>query len=367
MKYIFVLFFLAVPFLGHASDAERTYKAVVTEVVSSEIRTLPGLGMTTPHQTIEVQFLNGDMKGKSVLIENDYVQLQKGDTAYILQVVRSEDGKELYSVRDPYRIDILIYLTVAFLILVIIFGGMQGVRGIVSLLGSLVLIGYVLLPGILKGFSPILLTTGVSSLIIIVGSYITHGFNRTTSAAVISMIVTVIFTGALATVMVDVTQLTGFESDESVYLNQATSGKIDFTGLLLGGIMIGLLGVLYDVAIGQAISVEELYTINPKASKRYVYARVLRMGREHIGALINTLAIAYVGVSLPLLLLFSTSTLDPLVVINKEIFSAEIVRTLVGSIGLVLAVPITTLISVFMVRANPKHSQENHHHHHGII
>lgn len=363
MKYILALILLSIPLFGHASDVEYTYKAKVTEVVASGVREVPGLGLSSPHQTIEVEFLNGDMKGKSVEIENDYVQLQKGDTAYILKVVRSEDSKELYSLRDPYRIDVMIYLGIAFLVLVVIFGGMQGVRGIVSLLGSLVLIGYVLLPGILKGISPILLTTGVSSLIIIVGSYITHGFNRTTSAAVVSMIVTVIFTGALAHFVVDMTQLSGFESDEAIYLNQATKGAINFQGLLLGGIMIGLLGVLYDVAIGQAVSVEELYNINPKASKRHVYKRVLRMGREHIGALINTLAIAYVGVSLPLLLLFSTSTLDPLIVINKEVFSAEIVRTLVGSIGLVLAVPITTLISVFMVKSNPQHSISSHHHH----
>ena len=361
MKYIVALFFLSIPFLGHASDVEYTYKAIVTEVVSSDTREVLGLGLTSPHQTIEVEFSNGEMKGKSVRIENDYVQLQKGDIAYILKVVRSEDGKELYTVRDPYRINILIYLAVAFLVLVVIFGGIQGIRGLASLAGSLILIGYVLLPGILKGWSPILLTVSVSSLIIVVGSYITHGFNRTTSAAVVSMIVTVIFTGLLAHFMVGAAFLTGFESDEAVYLNQATGGALNFTGLLFGGIIVGLLGVLYDVAIGQAVSVEELYNINPKASRKHVYKRVLRMGREHIGALINTLAIAYVGVSLPLLLLFYTSTLDPLVVINKEIFAAEIVRTLIGSIGLILAVPVTTLISVFMVKANP--NSHTHHHH----
>lgn len=365
MKYILVLFFLCTPFLGHASDNEYTYKAIVNKVLSSGVHEIPGLESSSPFQIIEVQFLNGDMKGKSVEIENDYIQLQKGDTAYILKTVRSEDSKELYSLRDPYRIDVLIYLAIAFLILVIIFGGIQGIRGLISLLGSLILIGYILLPGILKGISPIILITVVASLIIVIGSYITHGFNRTTSAAVVSMIVTVIFTGVLALYVVDMAQLSGFESDEAIYLNQATKGIINFQGLLLGGIMIGLLGVLYDVAIGQAVSVEELYTINPKANKKHVYKRVLRMGREHIGALINTLAIAYVGVSLPLLLLFSTSTIDPLIIINKEVFSAEIVRTLVGSIGLVLAVPITTLISVFMVKANPQHSlEEKHHHHH---
>lgn len=363
MKYLLLILIILVPGISFA-DVENTYKARVVDVISSGQRNVPALG-ESPTQTIEVEFLDGDLQGKTITIENDYVQLEKGDKAFILKVTRSEDGKEIFTVRDPYRLDTIVYLSIAFLILVFVFGGMQGVRGLLSLAGSLVLISYVLLPGILHGFSPVWLTVAVSSLIIIVGSYITHGFNRTTSAAVVGMIATVVFTGILAHVVVHTAHLTGFESDEAIYLNMSTEGRIDFLGLLLGGIMIGLLGVLYDVAIGQAISVEELLNIDPKVNKRYLYKRVLRIGREHIGALINTLAIAYVGVSLPLLLLFYQTALDPLIVINKEIFSAELVRTLVGSIGLVLAVPITTLIAVFIVKPNPKniHTALHHHHH----
>lgn len=360
MKIFWIVLIFLIPYVSLA-DTEQTYKARVTEVVSQSIRTVPGLG-ESPTQTIKVEFLSGDLTGKSIEIENDYVQLEKGDKAYILKVTRSEDGKDIFTLRDPYRLDTIVYLAIAFLVLVVIFGGMQGIRGLLSLAGSLILISYVLLPGILNGLSPIWLTVGVSSLIIILGSYITHGFNRTTSAAVIGMIVTVLVTGLLAHIVVQTAVLTGFESDEAIYLNMSTEGRIDFLGLLLGGILIGLLGVLYDVAIGQAISVEELLNIDPKVGKRYLYKRVLRIGREHIGALINTLAIAYVGVSLPLLLLFYQTTMDPLVVINKEIFAAEIVRTLVGSIGLILAVPITTLIAVFVVRA--RHDSVHNHHHH---
>ena len=120
--------------------------------------------------------------------------------------------------------------------------------------------------------------------------------------------------------------------------------------------MIGLLGVLYDVSIGQAISVEELHHVAPHLPRWKIYKRAIRIGREHIGALINTLAIAYVGASLPLLLLFYSSGSDTpfLMTINKEIFSTEIIRTLIGSIGLVLAVPITTLLSTVMLIQNKK-------------
>jgi uncharacterized membrane protein len=136
-----------------------------------------------------------------------------------------------------------------FLILLFIFGGVQGVRGLASLLGSLVLIFYVLLPGILGGYSPILASIGVSSLIIIAGSYITHGFNKTTSAAVIGMILTVLVTGLGAYYAIHAGNFSGYTSEENVYLNFNTSGAISMVGLLFGGIMIGLLGVLYDIAI----------------------------------------------------------------------------------------------------------------------
>ncbi len=207
----------------------------------------------------------------------------------------------------------------------------------------------VLLPGILHGYSPILLSIGISSLIVLVSSYVTHGFNRTTTAAVVGMIVTIVITGLLAYLAVVTTHLTGFSNEEAAYLNFQTTGSIDFVSLLLGGIMIGLLGIMYDAAIGQAVAIEELSTAAEHLSRKEIFWRATRIGREHIGALINTLAIAYVGASLPLLLLlhFSNSTLG--VTLNEEIFASEIVRTVIGSIGLILAVPITTSIATWML------------------
>lgn len=168
------------------------------------------------------------------------------------------------------------------------------------------------------------------------------------------MIATVIFTGLLAHFAVNMTSLSGFVGEETTYLNFNTRGSIDFVGLLLGGIMIGLLGVLYDSAISQAISVEELHNIGPHLPRKTIFKRAMRIGREHIGALVNTLAIAYVGVSLPLLLFFSTATHNSvgnsiLFLLNRELFATEIIRTIIGSIGLTLAVPITTLFAVFML------------------
>jgi uncharacterized membrane protein len=190
---------------------------------------------------------------------------------------------------------------------------------------------------------------------------VTHGLNKTTSAAVIGMIATVSVTGILAYWAVHFTRLTGFGSEEAVYLNLNARGSIDILGLLLGGIIIGLLGVLYDAAIGQSVAVDELTKIAPHVSRQKIFTRALRIGHEHVGALVNTLAIAYVGASLPLLLLFyKTTSAGVGQLANTEIFSTEIVRIMIGSIGLVLAVPITTFVSAVMLVKKTSHEAGPH-------
>ena len=330
-------------------DTVTTVKAEVREVLTQETKNVPGTDVTSLYQTLSVKILEGEEAGRIITLENDYAKLEVGDVFYLRHTIRAADASEYYSVDEPYRLPALLFFTILFVVLVLAVGGLQGIRGLLSLVGSVLVILYVLLPAFLAGFSPILVSILVSSCIIVIGSYITHGFNKTTSSAVLGMIVTVIITGILAMVAVNATQLTGFGSEEAVYLNLNVRGTIDILGILLGGIMIGLLGVLYDVAIGQAISVEELHQIAPHVSRRKIYTRAIRIGREHIGALVNTLAIAYVGASLPLLLLFSQSDSSILMILNREIFATEIIRILIGSSGLVLAVPITTLLAVLML------------------
>jgi uncharacterized membrane protein len=333
-------------------DKQIVVKAQVLEIIKEESVNLLGTDTKHDYQELKIKIVEGEEKGKVLIIENDYQKLNKNEIFYLKKIISSLNSEDSYSVYEPYRMPQVLFLVGLFLLAILIFGGIQGVRGVVSLFGSLLLIFYVLLPGILNGISPLFVTIGVSSLIIIVGSYITHGFNKMTSSAVIGMLITVSFTGLLAYWSVYFTRLSGFGSEEVVYLNMGTAGGIDVIGLLLGGIMIGLLGVLYDVAIGQATAVEELFRVStPDISNRVIYKRAIRIGREHIGALVNTLAIAYVGVALPLLLLLFQSPAESIwVTINREIFSMEIVRVIIGGIGLILAVPITTLVSIYLLK-----------------
>lgn len=338
---------------------QETFKAEVLRVISGEVKNIPGTELSNTYQKIEVKILEGSQKGRIVEVNNDHLNLKQGEIFYLQYTSGGYGELESYVVIEPYRIPILLAITILFIISVIIFGGKQGMRGLLSLMGSLFIIFLIMFPAILKGYSPILISILISSFIIILGSYITHGFNRTTTSSVVGMIITILITGVLAMWSTQMAKLSGFSDEAATYLNFATKGGIDFVGLLLGGIMIGLLGVLYDAAIGQAVSVEELSRVGKNLSKRYIFNRSIRIGREHIGALVNTLAIAYVGASLPLLLLMYTSSESILTTINREVFATEIVRTMIGSIGLVLAVPITTLVSIFIILKDNKNKDEN--------
>ena len=346
------------------TDTEVFEKAVVLEAVDQNPVTILGTDTQADSQILKVEILSGEYKGQTISFDNDYIQLEQGDVFYARHQTNTLDGLDYWSVSDPYRLDILLILVIVFVLVLAIFGGIQGMRGLASLLGSFFIIFYVLVPGLYSGYNAILISTAVASLIIVFGSYITHGFNKTTSSAVLGMIATVIIVGLGAYYIVHAANLSGFTSDEHTYLNLSVRGQIDMVGLLFGGIMIGLLGVLYDIAIGQAVAIEELCIAGKHLKRSQIYARGLRIGREHIGALVNTLAIAYVGASLPLILLMQSSTTGLAFILNSEIFSTEVVRILVGSIGLVLAVPITTFIATHMLHGKVFERTSEHSHKH---
>jgi uncharacterized membrane protein len=346
------------------ADTESFEKAKVVQILDQGTTTIAGTDTVGQTQTIKIEIISGQDKGKTTTFKNDYIQLKEGEIFYARHQSNHLDSTDYWSVADPYRLDVLLWLTITFVVLLFVFGGIQGVRGLASLIGSFFLIFYLLIPGIYGGYNAILVSIGVASLIIIIGSYITHGFNRTTTSAVVGMIITVILTGLAAYYVVYRGNLSGYNSEEATYLTLNTRGAISMVGLLFGGIMIGLLGVLYDIAIGQAIAIEELCRAGKHMTRKEVYKRGIRIGREHIGALVNTLAIAYVGASLPLLLLIQSSKVGALFILNSEIFSTEIIRILIGSIGLILAVPITTFIASYMLHGKVIESKERQNHHH---
>jgi len=331
-------------------DKVEIIQAKVLEVLSSEKKGVPGTDVDAVYQTIKVELLQGDQKGDVVTIENDYLTLKAGDKFFLYHVIDGLDGRETYSVRDVDRRPVIFFFIALFIAVVLFFSGKQGLRSLIGLAGSFLVILYVLIPSLLEGYPPILTSIIVATIILFLAIYFTHGFNRVSTVAFTGTVCAVILTGILAYVGVHLAHFTGFATEEAFYLNLNTRGTLDFTGLLLGGIMIGVLGVLDDIAVTQAAVVRELYSSAPHLSRKEVYKKALGVGKEHVGALVNTLALAYTGASLPLLLLFSSANSTGFSIINQEIFATEIIRTIVGSIGLILTVPITTLLAVYMLR-----------------
>jgi uncharacterized membrane protein len=225
----------------------------------------------------------------------------------------------------------------------------------------------VLLPGILAGYNPLLLASVVAGLVLFAAIFFTHGFNRESLVAYAGTMIAVGVTMLVALWAVALTSLSGFGADGSTTLNIATGGQIDFTLLLLAAIIVGVLGVLDDIAITQAAVVTELFTSNKVITRREVYGRALRVGREHVGALVNTLVLAYTGAALPLLLFYFHSASSLSLALNSELFATEIVRMIVGSIGLICTVPIVTVLAVYVLKDYiPKHgSRHGHSHAHG--
>ena len=360
------LIFFIIPLFSNAQELYNEYQATwrgeVLEIQEQELRIIPATDTEHLYQTLYIEILDGPRQGEKITIENDYLELEKGDKFYF-NYLKYIGGEEIYSVVNIDRRDSLIFFAFLFVTAVILFGGWQGVRSLVALAGSCVAIFYILVPGLLQGWNPLLVSFAVASAILFGAIFFTHGFNRESIVAYGGTMLAVFLTGILAIIAVDMSDLSGFISDESVYLNFNTRGSLDFTGLLLGAIIIGVLGVLDDIAVTQAAIVSELYSSNPAMSTHEVYRRALRVGREHVGALVNTLILAYTGVSLPLLLYFHQSPLSFGSLVNAEIFATEIIRTIIGSIGLIMTVPIVTALAVYYLKGHT--SKHIHSHTHG--
>lgn len=336
-------------------EYQGTWHGKVIEIVDEETRVIPGTDTPHLYQTIKAKVLDGPKEGEVIMIENDYLELDLGDKFYFNYYVFVDDT-ETYGIVNIDRKGSLYFLIGLFALAVVVFGKWQGVRSLFALIGSFFAIFYILMPGILNGWNPVLASVLVASVILFGAIFFTHGFNRESAVAYGGTMVAVFVTSFFAIFSVHFADLSGFASEAAVYLNFNTQGTLDFTALLLGAMIIGVLGVLDDISITQAAVVTELYNSNPELSRVDVYRKALRVGREHVAALVNTLVLAYAGASLPLLLQFYTSASSISMSINTELFATEIVRTIVGSIGLILTVPIVTFLAVFYLKDyKPKH------------
>jgi len=374
MKILLVVFSSLLVFLSttNFASAQVAYEEVqdilraqVVDILSEQERPIMGTDATAVVQKIEAKLLEGQNKGRIVEFESDLLRLKQSDKIYLTHVI-DIDGREIFILKDVDRGFGMVFLFLTFSVLLIIFSKWQGVRALTSLLLSIVGIVFILLPALLAGYDPMLMSILISAIILALALFGTHGFGPIPSIAYIGTIITVLVTSLIAWFFVYYLRLSGYGDDASVYLNFATRGQLDLAGLLLGSIIIGVLGMLDDIAITQVSVIAELKHANASLNMTELYKRSVRVGKDHIGSLVNTLALAYVGAALPLVLLFSTSDAPLYFTLNQEVVAAEMARILIGSIGLVLTVPITTLIAAwwFHHKGVDNHSSAHYHHHH---
>jgi len=360
--------------LGQAETslpAGATYESGVVVAVLQEGTTTVG-PVTQPFQRLRVRVTSGEQAGSEIEISVGVRDLnaaglryQPGDRVFLSRTV-GPDGRQAYFIVDRDRGTPLLVLAFLFVVAILLLGRWKGLRALVSLALTFVVLIWVMVPRILDGANPVAAAITSSFFVFTATMLLTHGPGRATVAAIVGTSISLVITGALAALFVRAAALTGLSSEEAAFLQVVVGGEpINPQGLLLAGMIIGALGVLDDITVSQSSLVFELRRANPLLSGWELFLSGVRVGRDHIAATVNTLVLAYAGVALPLFLLF-TQLDQPLVqVVNREMVSEEIVRTLVGSLGLISAVPLTTgFASWLAVRTPPERLREGRHVHH---
>lgn len=351
--FVVVLMMSGVFSSSDSDDVKDEFNAEIVRVISS----------TETNQTLEVKLQEGPMKDQVKVIENDELYTEnkrifkEGDEVVVVHLPE----QEAFYISEYQRFNQLLYLFILFIVVSLLITGTQGVGALIGMGLSFLVIFKLVLPLILAGNSPVLVAILGAALIIPLTFYPSHGISKKTNIAVVSTLVTLVIAGLLATFFADYSHLTGLASEELIYLKIETFKDIDFQGLVLAGILISILGILDDITISQASIVQQLKLAKKNIQFPELFSRAMAVGRDHIASLVNTLILVYAGASLPLLLLFMDHENNFKSVMNLEFIAQDVVSTLIGSIALILAVPITTLLAAFTSTKGVK--VEEHHFH----
>lgn len=364
--------------MGYSTD---TVLARVNQIVETgDIQ----LGeVTQKYQVVKVEVLEGahsndfftvEYGKRSILSTN---RLLKINDRIMVMITIMPDGDINASFVDYIRTNSLIILGVLFLLACIIVSGWKGVRSLVATGLSILIILFFIIPEINAGKNPILISLIGSFVFLTLSLYLVYGWTLKTHLTLAGILFSIAIMGFLAVFFVNYSQLNGTGDESAIYLLQLP-GQINIKSLLIAGIIIGSLGIMDDLIVGQTSVVIEIFRANPNMALRERFSRAMNVGRDHIAATVNTLVFAYLGASLPLFLLFTLGNANFIILLNQSILAEEVVRTLVGTIGLFLAVPVSTflacwalddpkrlakLVTVFGPLLNPTEVNEPTHHH----
>lgn len=351
------------PDLAEIGITAEVYEAVVTEVAAVECA---GFGGDSELECVDVTFLlvqgpdAGDTRSVEYVISPTTPVFSDGDRV-VLDRQPDAPAEFQYSFLDRQRRPVLLWTALLFAAVVIAVGRLRGLAALAGLVVSIIVLLQFVIPAILDGRSPVLVAIVGAALIAYAALYTAHGFSRMTTVALLGTLAALALTAILSWIVVGAAQFSGFASEEAYILSFA--GTIDIAGLVLAGVVLGAVGAIDDVTVTQASAVFEVHRLRPDLPRRDLVASGLKVGRDHVASTVNTLLLAYAGAAMPLLLFFVLSNQSMGTVLNGELVAVEAIRTLVGSIGLVSAVPLTTWLAAVMA---PDGDDGSTHHGHGL-
>ena len=307
-------------------------------------------------QSVEVKVLTGPHKGEIFLIDNMLmgnpaydIKLKNGDK--VILHAEQADGGVSFFIADKQRINVLYYLSGLFFALLVVIGKKKGLFSLISILVTLGLIFWVLTPLVLSGMNPILATVLICVLASIVAIYLVGGLNAKSSAAILGTVLSLGIAGALSILSIKFASLTGFSSEESMFLFSAHP-NLNFVGILASAMIIGALGAVMDIGMSISSTVNEIFASSSEMSVRELFTSGMNVGRDIIGTMANTLILAYLGGAFSLVLLSNNIDLQKFFNLNQV--ATEISSALIGSIAIVLCVPITAIVSAYLIRRSGK-------------
>ncbi|MDR1447467.1 MAG: YibE/F family protein [Candidatus Ancillula sp.] len=308
---------------------------------------------TNKDNMVTVQISSGEEKDKNVTVQCDskYIKLLKSGDKVLVNKLSSEQlgnsGPESQYVFYGFdRSGSMIFLVFVYVLVIVLVAGFKGLRALLGLVFGLLVILLFTIPALFAGSNTLLIGLVSSSLIMFVVLYIVHGFNMKTSVALLGTILGLLFTSLFGTLVLRITHITGYDSDESLQLVQ-NFPSISLSAIISCGIIISALGVLNDVTITQSSIVEELKSLNPKITSAQLFLRAMRVGKDHIASTIYTIAFAYIGSALPIIMWIYTFSDPVFVKITSETMITDVVSIFISGIGLVLSIPLTTLVAAY--------------------
>ncbi len=367
MKRLFFVFFIylffIIPVFAEEFNEKTNMPSEVGRVLSvetfGEIK-LSQQGELNPiEQFVEIEVIKGLHKGQKTIVKNMLmgnpaydIQLKRGNKV-ILHVEQNKTGELIFFIADKYRVNVLYTLLGLFFLLLVGVGKKKGFYSLISILITLALIFWGLTPLILAGVHPIFATVFICILASIIAIYLVGGLNAKSSGAIIGTVLNLIFAGSLSALSIKFASLTGFSSEESLFLFSAHP-NLNFVGVLASAMIIGALGAVMDIGMSISSTINELFESNKNLSSKELFESGMNVGRDIIGTMANTLILAYLGGALSLVLLSNNIDLQKFFNLNQV--ATEISSALIGSIAIVICVPITAIISSFLIKKFTKRS-----------